>query len=320
MTKKITLLFPGQGSQYVGMGEDLVKNNKEAQELLSSASDLLRVDLKKIMLEGPQDELQQTRNTQPALLAHSYLLYLKLQKELEKMDIQVHRVLGHSIGEYSALLAAESLDFLEAVCAVQKRGEYMQEAVPAGVGAMYALVKVPSEIITKACDFATENEDNAVMPANYNGPQQVVISGHTEACEKAVNWIKENYPEKHMAIPLKVSAPFHSTLMKPAEINLANYLKKIKIKSNKIAYMANYDASEYPAGSSAQQIYQNLVRQVCGSVLWGQSMTKLSADEYYIEVGPGKVLTGINKKINPQFKTLSLDGPQAFEQLKEFLS
>ncbi|MEX1100197.1 MAG: ACP S-malonyltransferase, partial [Bacteriovoracaceae bacterium] len=207
----------------------------------------------------------------------------------------------------------------DAVKAVRLRGKYMQEAAPEGAGKMFAILRVPQETIEKACEAAS-NEQEKVMPANYNEPGQTVISGHAQACERAVAWLKKNYEGKQMAVPLKVSAPFHSSLMLPAQEKLASHLSGLNIGSNKVAYIANIDAQEYKPGAAAETIRENLVKQVSGSVLWNHSLQNLPGDTAFIEVGPGKVLTGLNKKINKDFKTYTLDSEQGFEGLKEFLS
>lgn len=312
----VTLLFPGQGSQYVGMGHNLL-NDPDCQDIFKRADQSLGYSLSELCFNGPESELQLTINTQPAIVTHSIALFTKLNKILSNRGISIDRVLGHSVGEYSALVAAGSLSLENAVKAVHRRGQYMQEAVPNGKGAMYAILRVPGDIIDKACELAS-NQDEQVMPANYNEPGQTVISGHTQACERAVEWLKDNYAGKQKAIALKVSAPFHSTLMRPAETKLQEFLQTIEFKTNTLAYMANIDAVEYKAGTSTEIIKNNLTQQVCASVQWNQSISKLPAESTFIEVGPGKVLTGLNKKINSTFKTYCLD--KGFNDLEEFLS
>lgn len=195
----------------------------------------------------------------------------------------------------------------------------MQEAVPEGEGSMVAIIRVPANKVAEACQAAS-TELSQVMPANFNEPGQTVISGHKDACDRAVEWLKENFEGKHMAIPLKVSAPFHSSLMKPAEQKLADHLKTIEFKANDIPYIANIDAKEYAAGTSSDTIRDNLIEQVCSSVLWSQSISSLPADTIFIEVGPGSVLKGLNKKINKDLKTYNLDSDEGFAGLEEFLT
>lgn len=316
--KKVTLLFPGQGSQYVGMGKNLAEL-PECKSVLEQADNAFDFSLTDLMFEGPEEKLKLTEFTQPAIVTHSIALFEGLKTALNENDIQIERVLGHSVGEYSALVAAGSIELKDALQAVRLRGRYMQEAVPEDAGKMYAILRVPGDMIEKACE-ASSTESEKVMPANFNEPGQTVISGHAKACDRAVEWLKENYEGKQMAIPLKVSAPFHSSLMKPAEQKLSSHLASLEFKPNALPYIANIDAKEKPAQTSPEEIRENLVRQVCGSVLWKQSLEGLPEDTVFIEVGPGKVLTGLNKKINKSFQTYTLDSEAGFEGLKEFLS
>ncbi len=207
--------------------------------------------LKELMFEGPEEKLQLTEFTQPAIVAHSVALFRGLNKFLSENDIEIERALGHSVGEYSALVAAGAFDFKDALKAVNLRGKYMQEAVPAGKGKMYAVLRVPGEIIEKACE-ASSNEEEKVMPANFNEPGQTVISGHAEACDRAVTWLKENYEGKQMAIPLKVSAPFHSSLMRPAEEKLASHLQSMDFNQNSSLY-CEYKRQRMPIGDQRRR-------------------------------------------------------------------
>lgn len=313
----VTLLFPGQGSQYVGMG-NLIREFAECQKVFTLADNSLGFSISSLCAEGPEDKLKLTEFTQPAIVTHSIALYEKLKTILENKNITIDRVLGHSVGEYPALVAAGVLKFEDAVKAVNLRGKFMQEAVAPGKGKMFAILRVPGEIVEKAC-LAVSTESEKVMCANFNDPTQVVISGHATAAEKAVKWLEDNFTERHMAKELPVSAPFHSALMQPAEVKLAEFLNSIEFSDSKIAYVANVDAKEYPAGTSGEIIKQNLIKQVCGSVLWTQSMATLADSTKCIEVGPGKVLTGLNKRINKSFETFSLDAEDAFNKLEEFL-
>jgi [acyl-carrier-protein] S-malonyltransferase len=314
--KSVTLIFPGQGAQYVGMGNNLA-NYVPCQEVFKQANEALGFSITSLMSEGPDEKLALTEYTQPAIVTHSVALFAQLKLELTKLDVKIDRVLGHSVGEYSALVAAGALSFSDAVKAVNNRGKYMQEACPAGKGAMYAILRVPGETVAKACEEVSTAEEK-VMCANYNDPTQVVISGHAPACKKAVEWLAENYEGRQMAKELNVSAPFHSSLMEPAEKNLTDFLNTIEFNNNTIPYMANIDAKEYSI--SGEEIKENLIKQVCGSVLWNQSMAKLTDGTYCIEVGPGKVLTGLNKRINKQLKTYTLDTETSFDGLKEFFA
>ncbi len=313
--KKVTLLFPGQGSQYVGMGKSLY-DIPEAKAVFEKANSALGFDITSLCFEGPEDKLKLTEFTQPAIVTHSIALYEVLKTKLAEYGYEVQRVLGHSVGEYAALVAAGTLKFEDAVKAVNLRGKYMQEAVPAGQGKMYAILRVPGDIVAQAC-AEVSNETEQVMCANFNDPTQVVISGHAAATDKAVEWLKENYEGKQMAKELAVSAPFHSSLMGPAETKLQEFLSTIEFSPNTTAYIANIDAKEYK--TDGQTIKNNLIKQVCGSVLWTQSLTTLADNELFLEVGPGKVLSGLNKRINKTFNTYTLDSDGGFEGLSEFL-
>ena len=312
MTKSVTLLFPGQGSQYVGMGKDL------DQSLFDKGNEILGYDLKKLMHEGPEEELKLTHNTQPAILKHSVTLYNLLLEFLKKHDIKIDRVLGHSVGEYGALVAAGVLSPYDAIHAVHLRGKYMQEAVPVGKGKMFAILKVPGDIVEKACREASK-PGSEVMPANFNDPSQIVISGESEACARAVAWLAENYKEAHRAMELNVSAPFHSSLMKPAADKLKEAFTHFKWNENKIPYIANIDAREYGVGTNPETIINNLYHQAYGPVLWTQSIEKLPAGTVCVEVGPGKVLMGLVRKINKDIKVVCLDKDEALSELASVL-
>lgn len=315
--KSTTLIFPGQGSQYVGMGQDHI-NAPAFKAIFDRANEALGFDLEKICLEGPEEKLKLTEYTQPAILAHSIALFTLLEPILNENNITINQVLGHSVGEYPALVAAGSIRFEDAIKAVHLRGKYMQEAVAPGDGKMYAILRVPGEFVEKACKEVS-TDSSKVMCANFNDPTQVVISGHAKAADAAVEWLKNNYEGKQMAKELAVSAPFHSTLMEPAAKKLKEFLDSIEFMPNKISYIANVDAKTYKAGTSPDVIKKNLVDQVCGSVFWSQSLSTVFDDTYLIEVGPGKVLSGLNKRINPSFKTYTLDSADGFKNILEFL-
>lgn len=314
--KSVTLVFPGQGAQYVGMGKSLAEH--PSAKFLDLANKTLGYDLKSMMLNGPEADLTLTANTQPAILTYSVALYNKLSEILLNKEIKVDRVLGHSVGEYAALVAAKSLTFEDALKAVNLRGTYMQEAVPAGMGKMIAIMKVPMDLIEKVCVECSE-EGNEVMPANFNEPGQTVISGHAQACDRVIKWFEENYKEPYRCVELKVSAPFHSSLMKPAAEKLSEYFDTIEFKSTMTPYMANIDAKEYAADTPGDIVKENLIKQVDSSVKWAQSIASLPDDTLCIEVGPGRVLMGLIRKINRNIKVISLDKEGAFEELQERL-
>ncbi len=307
---KVTVVFPGQGTQYVGMGKVFADFAH-----FDRANSAAGYDLKKMMLEGPADDLKMTENTQPAIVAHSLMLFDKLKDLLKNKNIEIERVLGHSVGEYAALAAAEVITFEEAVKSVHFRGKYMQEASPAGKGTMYAILKQEEATIRWACEAASTSEEK-VSPANFNEPSQIVISGDKRACENAIRLMEEKTGGRVKAIELQVSAPFHCALMKPAELKLKPVLDSVNFKSPKFNYIANVDAKEYGTDTSPETIKENLLKQVCGSVLWTHSIQTLSNDTLIIECGPGKVLAGLIKKINPELKVISLDTETGFSEVE----
>jgi [acyl-carrier-protein] S-malonyltransferase len=307
---KVTVVFPGQGTQYVGMGKAFAEF-----PFFDRANSATGYDLKKLMLEGPVDDLKLTQNTQPAIVAHSLMLFDKLKELLKNKNISIERVLGHSVGEYAALAAAGAMTFEEAVRAVHFRGKFMQEASPAGRGTMYAILKQEELTIRQACKEASTQEEK-VSPANFNEPTQIVISGDKPACERAIGLMEEKTGARVKAIELQVSAPFHCELMKPAELKLKPVLDKIQFKALNINYIANVDAKEYGTETNTETIKDNLLKQVCSSVLWTHSIQKLSNDTTIIECGPGKVLAGLIKKINPNLKVISLDSETGFSEVE----
>ena len=315
MTKKraITLLFPGQGSQYVGMG----KNGESS--FFEEVDQALGFSLSRIMHQGPEEELTLTANTQPAILAHSIALYSRLKTLLDENGIVIERVLGHSVGEYAALVVAGAMDFKDALRAVHWRGKFMQEATPAGSGTMIAVLNVPEESIRQACEESSTLEDKA-MPANYNTPAQIVISGHTQACHRAIEWLKERHSRPFRSIELKVSAPFHSSLMSPAAEKLQEKFHQLAFHPTQHPYIANVNASEYLAGTPGSVIQDNLVKQVASPVLWFQSMQQLPPDTLCLECGPGRTLTGMANKIDKTLSVVALDREDAWEKCKEILS
>lgn len=313
----VTLVFPGQGSQYVGMGSTF--RDDPAHQRFQIADQVLGFNLTQLCLEGPEDQLKLTQFTQPAIVTHSVAMWDMLMPRLAALNVHVDRVLGHSVGEYAALVAAGALRFEDAVLAVNLRGMAMQDAVPVGEGKMIAILKIDADWVEKACAAASTATEK-VMPANFNDPKQIVISGHAAACERAVEWLKTNCPEKHGAIPLNVSAPFHSSLMRPAAVVMQKHLASLTLTPPHTAYVANVDAKEYAAGTNPDGIRQRLVEQVCGSVRWTQSIQQRPANTKYIEVGPGKVLAGLIKRIQPEATVLSLDTAGSFDKLAEFLA
>lgn len=278
---KTAFVFPGQGAQAPGMGKDL------AEKYLDEANEILGFDLKKLCFEGPEEELKKTEITQPAILTVSVAAFESLR---QKNAGQPAAVAGHSLGEYSALVAASALSFKDAVKIVHLRGKFMQEAVPLGEGAMAAILGVGNEKIEEVCA-----QTGNVWPANFNSPGQVVISGKKASVEAAGEKLKEAGAKR--VIPLAVSAPFHCPLMQPAADKLAAQLDKITIKDALIPVYANVTASPVTSGAEIKQL---LIKQVTAPVLWEDLINNMIADgvSQFIEVGPGKVLAGLIKKID----------------------
>ncbi len=317
----IVVVFPGQGSQYVGMGGRFLSSDFKdiAEEHYSIASETLGYDVKKLGLEGPEDKIKQTEITQPLIVNHSTICFQILNRFLEQESLKVSNVMGHSVGEYSALVAAGTLKFEDALRATQLRGRSMQEATPLGTGKMVAVLRVPLDIIEKACSETKE----IVSPANINSPDQVVISGSNQGCDDAVKHIQDNFKGRARFVELPVSAPFHSALMEPAKEKMSHFFNEINFESNKISYTANVDAQSYQAGTNANKIKENLLLQIPGSVQWLQSVNALPSDARIIEVSPNKVLKGLIKKINKEFRVFSFeeesDLNKVFNSLSEFI-
>ncbi len=286
---KTAFLFPGQGSQKVGMVQDLFENYDSVKALIKEADETLGFSISKMMFEGPDTELMKTEFTQPAILTASVAVWQVLKEHGLTPDIAA----GHSLGEYSALVAAGAISFADAVHTVHLRGRFMQEAVPLGEGGMAAAIGSTPETIVKVCGEVS-TEDLPVQAVNFNCPGQVVIAGATAAVEKACEALKEAGARR--AIMLKVSAPFHSTLMEPAALRLKEVLDKIDIHDTAIPVVANVNAKEE---TKADEIRKNLVDQAAHPVHWEESIRNMVAGgvDMTVEAGPGTVLTGFMKKI-----------------------
>lgn len=283
---KLALVFPGQGSQYVGMAKDLYEKNSVSKKVIDEAFESLGVDLRHIMFEGSDEELSKTENTQPAILIHSIAALEALKAEV---DFRFDGCLGLSLGEYSALVAAGSIDFLEAVKLVKKRGKFMQDAVPLGKGAMAAILGLDREILQ---GIINNIDDGIIEVANYNSPGQIVISGETMLIDDAIIKCKERGAKR--AVKLKVSGAFHSSMLKDAGVRLSKELDKIDISKPKIDVVANVNADYYQ-----EEVRDLLIKQVSSSVLWENSIEKLLEEGYdnFVEIGPGKTLKSFIKKI-----------------------
>ncbi len=303
---KIALLFPGQGSQAVGMGKDLVDTFPTAKAIFQEADDALGFELSKLCFEGPEDELKLTTNTQPAILTASIAALRVFQ---EQIGLDVSFVAGHSLGEYSALVCAGAISFADAVRTVRKRGQFMQEAVPVGVGTMAAIMNLEQAKIEELCKQVSQ-PDNVVMLANLNSPDQYVISGHVDAVNQVVELAKAAGAKRAMLLP--VSAPFHSSLMKPAAERLAEVLRAITFDDMTIPLINNADAELLNSGATARE---SLVRQMYKSVQWETSMRKLIEQGVAtcIEIGPGKVLTGLLKRIEKTATGLNISDAKSLE-------
>jgi [acyl-carrier-protein] S-malonyltransferase len=286
---QIAFLFPGQGSQAVGMGKELAANHAVARQTFEEADEALRYKLSQLCFEGPAEKLQLTEITQPAILTASVAAFRVLQEKGPRPAF----VAGHSLGEYSAHVAAGTLKFTDAVRAVRNRGQYMQEAVPVGVGAMAAILGMSLDKVTEICRDAARGQ--VCQPANLNSPEQVVISGHAHAVANAIKLAIDRGAKKAVSLP--VSAPFHCVLMQPAQDRLATDLQALIFQKPGCPVVCNVDATPVTDSEPARDA---LIRQVTGSVKWEPSMRLLieKGVNLFVEVGPGKVLWGLMRQID----------------------
>ena len=306
---KIAFIFPGQGSQEVGMGKDLIENYKEANELFNEANISLKdegVDLKKLCIESLEEELNKTINAQPAMLTISIILYKLLQKNNIIPDI----LAGHSLGEYSALVAALSIKFKDAVKLVRKRGQYMQNATPLGIGSMAAVISLKKdkieELIKKISKFGT------IEIANYNSPYQIVVSGESNTIKELLILAKED--NEINIFPLRVNVAAHSALMKKAKENLANYIKSINIKDPQIPIICNFTADYV---KTKKEIKKALIEQMTHPVKWIDIIKRINSEgiDCFIEVGPGDVLKKIVKQILPKSKVYNIYNSESLDKV-----
>ncbi len=303
---KTAYIFPGQGSQYAGMGKEACESSPSARAAFEEADRVLGFKLSDLCFRGPDEALRLTENTQPAILTVSVAVLRILQERGFAPDF----VAGHSLGEYSALVCAGALALGDAVEIVRKRGRYMQEAVPAGKGAMAAVVGLPAEQVAEGCREASGL--GVVTPANFNAPDQTVIAGDAAAVQKALEILRAKGAKR--VLPLPVSAPFHCALMMPAQERLSADLAALEIRNLSVPLICNVDAREVTRGASARE---SLLRQVCAPVRWVESVRRLVelGTSRFVEIGPGRVLTGLVKKIEPGVQTCSVDGIPGIEAL-----
>lgn len=282
----IAYLFPGQGSQFVGMGKELYDSNPEVAEYFDQANEILDIDLKEIMFNGPEEKLKQTEFTQPAIFLHSVALY-------KTLDAKPDMVAGHSLGEFSALVACGAVSFKDALKIVRRRGQLMQQAGTQNPGTMAAVIGMDDEAVEKVCSDASKETGKEVIAANYNCPGQLVISGYQEAVEKAVELAKGN--GARMAMLLPVSGAFHSSLMQPAYDGLKDQLEQLEIKTPDCPIYSNYTAEPT---TDPEEIRSNLLNQLLNPVRWTQTLNNMSSNgaNSFVEVGPGKVLQGLVKR------------------------
>lgn len=309
--KRIAFIFSGQGAQYIGMGKDIAENFQSARRVFDMASEALSYDIAKMVFEGNEETLKVTENTQPAILTTSMAC---LQPLLEK-GIKPEVTAGLSLGEYSAHVASGTFSFEDAVKLVRKRGKYMQEAVPLGVGTMAAILGLDRQAVVDCCKAASEK--GIVEPANYNCPGQIVVSGHVAAIEKVVELAKEKGAKRSVVLP--VSAPFHCSLLRPAGENLAVELESVEIYPMKVPVVANVTADYIESGEYVRSL---LIKQVSSPVLWEDSVNRMIEEgiDTFVEIGPGKVLTGFVKKINKEVVTLNVEDMESLNKTLEQLA
>jgi [acyl-carrier-protein] S-malonyltransferase len=306
LTPKTAFLFPGQGSQFAGMGKGLAGQFPSARAVFDEADEALGFPLSKLCFDGPEETLKRTENTQPALLAVSTAAF----RVLSEHGLAPDYAAGHSLGEYSALVAAGSLQFADALRLVRQRGRYMQDAVPAGMGAMAALLRLPEGALDGVLRDAAQGE--VVSAANLNAPDQVVIAGHAGAVNRAIELAKSAGARR--AVLLQVSAPFHCALMKPAQERLSADLDAAAFSDLLIPLVNNWQAREVRTGAEARQ---GLFEQVPNPVRWAESIRYLAAQGVtrFVEVGAGGVLTGLLRSIDPNLKGLRFGEPADWDQL-----
>ena len=307
---KIAFVFPGQGSQYVGMAKEFIETFEESRNVFTTASELLGFDIAQLCMHGPAEKLNLTENTQPAILTAS----LAILRPLEKNGIAAEAVAGHSLGEYTALTAAGGLDLKDAVTLVHKRGRYMQEAVPEGTGLMAAIIGMEREDVERTCLEAAKN--GIVAPANYNAPGQIVIAGEKKAVEAAIELAKAGGAK--MVVPLKVSVPSHSPMMKEAGLKLAHELEEVTINDLRMPIVNNADAKFL---KKASDLRPSLTKQISSPLYWEDAIRNMADEGFdtFVEIGPGKVLTGLVKRILKDVKVLNVEDRKSMESTLSIL-
>ncbi len=311
MQKKVAFVFPGQGSQTVGMGKDLLERYPVARKTFEEADEALGFAISKLCFEGPEEDLRLTFNTQPAILTVSVAAY----RILAEHGLQPVVAAGHSLGEYSALVASGALSFADAVRLVRKRGQFMQEAVPVGEGAMAAVMGLDSAEIVAICQQVEQETGLAVQAVNFNCPGQIVIAGAAKGVETASAALKAAGAKRAVGLP--VSAPFHSTLMKPAAERLAEALADVAIGQAAFPIISNVTAAPVTDGDTIRQL---LVSQAASPVRWIESVEAMGAlgCDLFVEIGPGKVLSGFTKKILKEAETLNVEDVASLEKTLDY--
>lgn len=311
--KKVAFVFPGQGSQFLGMGKGVYEASSLVRDVFDNAGNALGFDIADICFNGPVERLNTTQYTQPAILTVSVAILKHLLSETDLMPVLLA---GHSLGEYTALVAANVISFKDAVKMVYKRGLYMQEAVPIGMGGMAAIIGIDRDMVEELCKEASRGE-SIVVPANYNSPGQIVVSGHSDAVDRVVE-IARNKGCKR-AIKLSVSVPSHSPLMEEAATRLAHDLEEVTFSQPEVPIVTNLSAEPV---SSASQLKEHLIKQLTSPVRWDESMVRMgdSGVQVFIEIGPGRVLKGLLKRILPDVEVYNIEDIGGIKEIKAILS